>query len=407
MTRDVEVALAGGGLASLAAGALLARAGRTVAVVAPGEVSVRRAGYTFDLAPCPPWGLGPGGAWHHIFTTLGRPLAAEPIRPAPQLLWPGHRLTLWSDRDRLGREMDREAPGERPRLEAILAALDRAAAPAGLRDRWLARQPVDRLLRRLEAGPAGWLMISAGLAALGIPPGAGAGRAAWALAILRGGLGDPPGGLSGLGDYLSEALVRAGGLLLREEPLVAVQRGPGGCVAAETRGGATITCRLLVDARPGPGDPPARVLLMGAEELAVPSELGPFSLLAAAPVAGDRGAATAALSTSPPGDVRRAPPGRRALVLWANGPGSPDDLAALLERLAPGLNRHLDHREVLEVPAPPRGARVIRARSGVGSALLGSPLRFRIVQVAAWGPGAEAEIALRVVEGTIRLRSWS
>ncbi len=115
-----SVAIIGGGIGGLTAGALLAKRGYKVNVfdlgIVPGGCAstFQRQGFTFDVGATQVAGLEPGGIHHRIFEELEIPLPeATPCEPACAVFLPGESepISVWRDPERWVAERQRQFPG--------------------------------------------------------------------------------------------------------------------------------------------------------------------------------------------------------------------------------------------------------------------------------------------------------
>ncbi len=374
MTAQHDVVVVGAGIGGLVTGALCARRGLRTLVLeqgaGPGGLcgAASRGEYVFDHGPGAFWGTPGWGVVPAVFAELGIPLSGAPLVPALQLCLPRHRLTLHPDRGALLRELRREyGPDGEEALAALegLATLDARAAPLGL----YAGGPRPRLLRLLRRAPrhlplwlraCGWARpgsLARVLAELTRSPlaqalldplllGLGGVEFAEASALVggriaaavRAGFWTIPGGSQALADLLAGSVAGHGGTLRCETAVRELLMEGRRLAGVITEGGETVTARAVVlngtpfalaegllagfrarwrwrrrVARP-PGRFSPLALLIGVDADYVPSALGERALVVPAEDPGGRIVGPIVIAASPPGDVRRAPRGKRALT---------------------------------------------------------------------------------------------
>jgi C-3',4' desaturase CrtD len=133
--RTTRVAVVGGGIGGLTAGALLARRGYDVTIfdgaIVPGGCAstFKRRGFTFDVGATQVAGLEPDGIHQRIFTELGVELpAATPCDPACAVFLPGESepINVWRNPQKWQAERQRQFPGSEPFWQ-LLARLFKAS----------------------------------------------------------------------------------------------------------------------------------------------------------------------------------------------------------------------------------------------------------------------------------------
>jgi len=130
-----RIAVIGGGIGGLTAGALLARRGYRVTIfdqaLKPGGCAstFQRRGFTFEVGATQVAGLEPGGIHHRIFRELAVEIPeATPCDPACAVYLPGESepINLWRNRQRWQAERQRQFPGSEPFWQ-LLETLFRAS----------------------------------------------------------------------------------------------------------------------------------------------------------------------------------------------------------------------------------------------------------------------------------------
>ena len=107
----------GNDLSSLIAAALCARYGKKTALLSEKDTRdfFSESGYTFNIDPFPWTGFGSGQVFLRLFSELDIPFTDEinvtQLNPSLQVILPEHRIDLYSERNALISEMEREFPG--------------------------------------------------------------------------------------------------------------------------------------------------------------------------------------------------------------------------------------------------------------------------------------------------------
>lgn len=113
-----DVAIIGAGISGLAAGVLLARAGRRVLVVDPDDTPGgilaphQQDQVRFASGPVITRGFEPGGPLRALHAAIGLPIAPHSSSLSYQVVLPDHRITIFSDHAATLEEFRREYPGE-------------------------------------------------------------------------------------------------------------------------------------------------------------------------------------------------------------------------------------------------------------------------------------------------------
>ena len=306
-----DVAVVGAGMGGLAAACLLARTGRSVALLErasrPGGASqaFTPEGYRFDIGATLLVGFGPGGSLARLCESLGIGLDVKECEPALQVALPKHRIGLYAAPESWWREVRREFPQEETGWRALWSEVDglvrereriRHELPSLPPEGWGERFKVWRVctLGSLSAVPpqAGVVLgqaLAAPFRATMVRHGLGmesqrvldaclwylllrtADRcstleAAVALEQVRRGVVAIPGGVTVLVEALTDQFQRHGGKLLLETEVTRCLLEHGRVVGVVTAAGETIRARWVV------ADVPPSVL---AERL-LPSERGWF-----------------------------------------------------------------------------------------------------------------------------------
>jgi phytoene dehydrogenase-like protein len=118
--RSYDAVIIGGGISGLVCGCRLASAGLNVLIVEqhfkPGGycTSFRRRGFTFDAAAHSFGSYREGGIMRNILTELNLDsrLSIRRYDPTDTILFPGHRVSFWSDTNRTIQELQQAFPAE-------------------------------------------------------------------------------------------------------------------------------------------------------------------------------------------------------------------------------------------------------------------------------------------------------
>jgi len=129
---------------SLIAAVVLARHGRKALLLIMDDVpdSFSQSGYTFDIDPLPWTGMNRGGVFRQLLSHLGITPEDHVLNPALQIIFQNHRIDLRGNTDLDLKEMGREFPDENWNLVKFYNSIEKSASFAsGLIDKNLHLQP--------------------------------------------------------------------------------------------------------------------------------------------------------------------------------------------------------------------------------------------------------------------------
>lgn len=134
--HQYDVVIIGAGLGGLTSAILLAKEGLKVLVAEKNSYaggccnSFKKDGYVFNTGPSLFFGAEKGGYLHELFDYLGIEESVKAdnlfrkIDPGLQVAFPGHRLDIYSERERFFKELEREFPKDVATLKEFYLALD-------------------------------------------------------------------------------------------------------------------------------------------------------------------------------------------------------------------------------------------------------------------------------------------